>query len=137
MRFDLDTDAMTRATLEAKYFDAVQVIEAIGFGDQDFIADACTAFKISMGQAEILDALLPGRRLSSDRILEITHGYRAGDIGSKTIGVQISRLRKALKPLGIEIATVWGAGYRIDPQHRQRIMAAIEAHRVPINEKEA
>jgi len=129
MQFDLNTDAMSRETLEAKYFDAIQIIETMGFGDKSFVADACAVFEIPLGQAKVLDALLPGRVLSSDRILEITHGLQAGDIGSKTVDVQISRLLKSLKPLNVKITTMWGVGYQIEPDHRSLIIEAIGQYR--------
>lgn len=129
MRFDTNTEAMSREALEAKYFDAVQKLEAVGFGDDRFADEACVVFEIPPGQAAILDALMCGRLLSVDKILEITHGLRAGDVSRKTVDVQICRLRKTFKPFGIRIDTIHGAGYRIEPLDRQRIHDLIEQHR--------
>jgi len=35
--------------------------------------------------------------------------------------VVLSHLRGKLRPVGIEIETVWGRGYRLDPENAQRL----------------
>lgn len=47
-----------------------------------------------------------------------------GAVDPKIIDVFICKARKKLKAFGIEIRTVWGKGYLIDPETRARINAS-------------
>ena len=40
----------------------------------------------------------------------------------KVVGTIICRLRKKLRPYGIEIHTVWGEGFRITEEDRDRLL---------------
>ena len=40
----------------------------------------------------------------------------------------MKRVRRALKPLGVEVANVYGAGYRLDLDGKAKLDAAIAAH---------
>ena len=44
----------------------------------------------------------------------------------KCIDVHLSGLGRRLRPHGITIETVWGVGYRLPPESRERIAALIE-----------
>lgn len=129
MKFDLNTDRMDRPTLEANYFDAIQKLEALGFGDEQFAEDTCAFFKIRFSAARTLDVLMCGRVLSSEKILEISYGHRAGDITRKNIEVHVCQLRRAFKPFGLRIETVWGVGYRLDKADRDRITDLLSQYR--------
>lgn len=50
------------------------------------------------------------------------------DMASKTVEVHICSIRKRLSPFGIDIKTLWGYGYQLSPQHRQKIMDIILSH---------
>ncbi|MBN9457375.1 MAG: winged helix-turn-helix domain-containing protein [Bosea sp.] len=45
----------------------------------------------------------------------------------KVIDVMICKMRKKLKPLGVEIETLYGQGYRISSEHKQRVRDVIAA----------
>jgi DNA-binding response OmpR family regulator len=56
-----------------------------------------------------------GLALTRDRLLEQVWGYSAyGD--ARTVDVHVGQLRKKLGPWGRVIQTVWGLGYRADPE---------------------
>lgn len=66
---------------------------------------------------ELLHYLLLNRglALSRERLLEEVWGYSFyGD--ARTVDVHIGQLRKKLGPWGLVIQTVWGLGYRVDPE---------------------
>jgi DNA-binding response OmpR family regulator len=65
---------------------------------------------------ELLHYLLINRglALARERLLEEVWGYSAyGD--ARTVDVHIGQLRKKLGPWGRVIQTVWGLGYKVDP----------------------
>lgn len=69
---------------------------------------------------ELLHYLLLNRglALTRERLLEEVWGYSAyGD--ARTVDVHIGQLRKKLGPWGQAIQTVWGLGYKIDPDAAQ------------------
>ncbi|WP_375599346.1 winged helix-turn-helix domain-containing protein [Devosia sp. Naph2] len=53
------------------------------------------------------------RTLSKEQLLAATSGLGFDDREIKIVDVFICKARKKLKPLGLEIGTVWGRGYRI------------------------
>jgi DNA-binding response OmpR family regulator len=56
-----------------------------------------------------------GLALTRERLLDQVWGYSAyGD--PRTVDVHVGQLRKKLGPWACVIATVWGLGYRVDPE---------------------
>ncbi|HEX2324725.1 MAG TPA: winged helix-turn-helix domain-containing protein, partial [Chloroflexota bacterium] len=53
----------------------------------------------------------PGRAFSRDFLLERVWGYDYDGAG-RTVDSHVMRLRRKLGPLGEQIVTVWGVGYR-------------------------
>ena len=43
----------------------------------------------------------------------------------KIVDVFVCKVRKKLRPFGVEILTVWGQGYRIDKATRERLTAQL------------
>lgn len=54
-----------------------------------------------------------GAVLSKDRLLSGLYLVEADEPDIKIIDVFVCRLRRKLRPLGVEIGTVWGRGYRL------------------------
>lgn len=85
--------------------------------------DSETGIIIARGHAAILtnqeaalfDALWSAkpRTLSKEQLLAATADPAFDDRELKIVDVFVCKTRKKLKPLGIEIGTVWGKGYRI------------------------
>ena len=66
---------------------------------------------------ELLHYLLINRglALTRERLLEEVWGYASyGD--ARTVDVHVGQLRKKLGPWGRVIQTVWGLGYKADPE---------------------
>lgn len=55
------------------------------------------------------------RVLSQEALLRSIYGLQMDEPEIKIIDVFVCKLRKKLKPLGVEIQTVWGSGYRLLP----------------------
>jgi DNA-binding response OmpR family regulator len=69
-------------------------------------------------------ALLRNERMSRQAIMAITQS-RAED--SKIVDVWICKLRKKIKPLGLEIKNIWGEGYFIPREQREATRAKLVA----------
>ncbi|WP_424363584.1 winged helix-turn-helix domain-containing protein [Methylocystis parvus] len=76
----------------------------------------------------ILQALLARHTLGRAGLLAATHDPRKGDDdrSAKMADVRISLLRKKLRAAGISIETVHGVGWRLSPEQKARLRAAIE-----------
>lgn len=55
----------------------------------------------------------PGQFISRERIWTVLYSGRAPGIGDGAIPIFISRLRSKLGPLGVEIETMHGVGWRL------------------------
>jgi two-component system cell cycle response regulator CtrA len=79
---------------------------------------------LSPNEARIFMALLRNERMSRQAIMAITQS-RAED--SKIVDVWICKLRKKIKPLGLEIKNIWGEGYFIPREQREATRAKLVA----------
>lgn len=78
----------------------------------------CTLTGQEFGVFEQLHAAR-GAIVSKQRLLANLYLTEADEAEIKIIDVFVCKLRKKLKPLGVEIATVWGRGYRFVPLSRK------------------
>lgn len=76
---------------------------------------------MTANEAKILSALLRNERVSRSTIMSITKS-RAEDY--KIVDVWICKLRKKIKPLGLEIKNIWGEGYFIPREFKDAFKAA-------------
>jgi two-component system cell cycle response regulator CtrA len=83
------------------------------------------SLRLTSQQGTILSVLIKREWASSGALHSILR-TRAQDDGN-LVGMQICKLRKKLRPLGVEIETMWGRGYRISPEHKRRLLQEIEA----------
>lgn len=72
-------------------------------------------FSLSRSETTMFLALLQNSQVSRNRT----------GIAPKSVDVYICRIRKALEPHRIEIATLWGYGYQMNPPDRRKIMDLI------------
>lgn len=72
---------------------------------------------LTVHEFEILEALRRAspRTMSKEALLAALYQLRNEEPEIKIIDVFVCRLRKKLKPLGVNIDTVWGRGYRLLP----------------------
>lgn len=57
-----------------------------------------------------------GAVLTKEHLLSNLYLVEADEAEIKIIDVFVCKLRKKLKPLGVEIGTAWGRGYRLVPK---------------------
>lgn len=102
----------------------LRIVELTRPGHPSTVADLgvhLTKVETSMLKALAIKAM-PGK--------EALHDFIYGDRPEadwpelKIVDVFICKLRGKLRPIGIEIETVWGQGYRLVGEHRRRVRAA-------------
>jgi DNA-binding response OmpR family regulator len=73
-------------------------------------------------EAGVLEQLRDARGaiVSKESLLSNLYVVEADEAEIKIIDVFICKLRKKLKPLGVEIGTVWGRGYRLVSRAEER-----------------
>lgn len=78
-------------------------------------------------EARIFGALLKRPAMTKDQIHSVLYALRPDGDGAemKIVDVFIHKLRRKLKPMDVTIETIWGQGYRILPDVRERALAAI------------
>lgn len=89
---------------------------------QEWSAPAVLA--LTRSEERILGALVrSGKLLSMPQLYTAIYGERLDPPEPIILNVHIHRMRKKLRPHGVEIANVWGRGYRIAPEHLERLNA--------------
>lgn len=82
---------------------------------------------LTPAEAVILAALIANERCSKENLLDASRqsglGYRRDEVEPKIVDVYICKLRRKLQPHGLEIVTLWGRGYQLAPESRQRLQA--------------
>jgi DNA-binding response OmpR family regulator len=74
-------------------------------------------------EKRILDVLVQRRRVSYEQIYVYLYGLRDEGPDEAVVKVLISKLRKKLRPVNVNIATMWGQGYRIDNDSADRLLS--------------
>lgn len=102
--------------------------ELLGISESDAMLYR-RALRLDPDSARVLGFIVArrGRIASKDNLFTVLYGARPEaewpQTSNKIIEVRIHGIRKALRPLGVEIETVVGEGYYITPAHRTRLMA--------------
>ena len=80
------------------------------------------------GREDALVSLLLAKEVATkDQLHFALYGHEVdGGAEPKIIDVFICKIRKKLKPFGIEIGTMWGRGYRLDPEMKARMRSMCE-----------
>ena len=103
--------------------DRIEELESVLFcGAPDGVA----LFGLPPAPSRIL-AFVAGRQIATKEAIW-TALYSAGVDDApeiKTIDVHVHRIRRAIAPFGLLVATVWGSGYRMSPEHREAVKAEI------------
>ena len=77
---------------------------------------------LTRSEATMVLALSTRQQCSKDMLMQAL--YSGGvDEGAKPkiVDVFICKIRKKLKPFGVDIATIWGLGYALDPATREML----------------
>jgi len=85
----------------------------------------CTRPAIEWGltaqETRVFGVLVNREVATKDAIMAGLYSDKAGSEGEvepKIVDVFVCKIRKKLKPFGVEIRTVWGQGYTLDPDTR-------------------
>jgi hypothetical protein len=88
-------------------------------------------FKATRQQAAVVAVMLKRTELTKAQIHTILQENRPASsrepTDQKMVDVVIYHIRKKLIPYGIQIETVWGTGYLINPKHRENAIKLLEA----------
>lgn len=95
---------------------------------ESIINDMMVVIGVSAQLARVLAVLLRRDVAMKPTIIAALYQYE-GAVNPKIVDVLICHLRKKLRPLDINIETVWGRGYRLDRENRQRLLDYIKEHR--------
>lgn len=96
--------------------------------DEDIVFNCVRLFKVTRQQASLLSVMIRRNEVSKDtmhQIIENSRGSTKDDqTDPKMVDVVICNLRKRLKktPLKDVIQTMWGCGYFMKPEDRQRAL---------------
>lgn len=81
-----------------------------------------SAWALTGSERVVLAVLVKRDVASRDAIMAALYSDQFGDEPDVAIcNVFVCKLRKKLRPLGIEIKSVWGLGWRIEPEAKARI----------------
>lgn len=93
---------------------------------------ACTqVFNTSRLQSAVLVALLRRPEMTKEQIhnaIESTRSAGREPTGVKMIDVVIYHIRKHLKDAGVELKTIWGIGYALPTDQRDKALGLLSAH---------
>lgn len=75
-------------------------------------------WRLTASEARVMGVLLKRELATKDAIMAALYRADARDEAEmKIVDVFICRIRKKLKPFGVEIITVWGQGYSFPNRH--------------------
>lgn len=75
-------------------------------------------------EAGVFGVLMARDMVTKDMVMAAIYRNGAKDEAEiKIVDVFVCKIRKKLKPFGIEIATIWGQGYRLTPAEKQKVRA--------------
>lgn len=103
--------------------------------DADLITSFMRAFKLTKLMASFMLVLVKREEADKTTLHRVIETQRAARINRpdtseetnpKMVDVMVCNLRKKLKPFGLTINTLWGRGYYLDAQDRQRVLSFVE-----------
>lgn len=82
---------------------------------------------LTSAEARVFGALMKRPTWTKEQLMVALYSDRPDDPPEiKIVDVFICKLRKKLRPIGVDIETLWGQGYRLTPAMRERAAAIIE-----------
>ncbi|MGU3666136.1 helix-turn-helix domain-containing protein [Methylobacterium sp. A49B] len=85
---------------------------------------------LTQQETRVFGALVNRELATKDTVMAALYSDRAGaegEVEPKIVDVFVCKIRKKLKPFGVEIRTVWGQGYTLDPETRAAYRQASKA----------
>ncbi len=133
-KWDLDTERMTRKTLEDNYFNAVEFInDMVSKGDMS-VENLRVRFTLSPQQSKLVNFLSGGEirdRWSIFRALSLQHetDYVNAKGEPKLSDIIISSSRKKLAAFGLQILCARGQGYYIPKDSIAKLKQLVAEHK--------
>jgi DNA-binding response OmpR family regulator len=125
----IDVDTASRAKLIA-HIDALEDVLSSLLPADDDISWVRHRLGLTLVESRIMVCLLNGRRHTRQK-LRTASRYSGDEYATKTIDVLIMRIRRKLKPFGIEIKNDWGSGFYIEGESLQQLRKVL-AEIIPI-----
>lgn len=85
---------------------------------------------LTQQETRVFGTLVNRELATKDAVMAALYSDRAGaegEVEPKIVDVFVCKIRKKLKPFGVEIRTVWGQGYTLDAQTRAAYRPASKA----------
>lgn len=74
----------------------------------------------------VLGMLYKRDQVTREQMMTYLYGARVNQPEDQIIAVYASRLRSALAPFGIQIKTVWGIGYTMPKESKERLKTVVQ-----------
>lgn len=99
----------------------IAMLETMLSGPEDILPIE-VAMALSNSERLVLGALLQRERVSKDQIMATLYRNSGKDEAEpKIVDVFICKIRKKLKPFGVDIETLWGTGYFIGVDGKKKL----------------
>lgn len=89
-----------------------------------------SAFPAELGltetDAKLASLLIERERVSRAAAVAVLHNPVTDTPNPKNVKVYVHKLRKKLEPLEVEIITLWGWGWRISTEHREKLKSRLK-----------
>jgi two-component system cell cycle response regulator CtrA len=95
------------------------------------VADFVAVAGLTVSEATVVATLVKHGKATKQRLFSALFDGRANPNDApepKIIDVFVCKIRKKLRPAGIEIGTVWGWGYNLTPENVAKIRALANEH---------
>ncbi len=89
--------------------------------------DCPLEFGLTRSEAVICGLLAKNEMVTKSLMLEALYMHEQDEAEIKIVDVWICKMRRKLKPFGIEIKTVWGRGFAMPPASRAIITSMLKA----------
>ncbi len=80
--------------------------------------EAPPQFRLTRNEAVIFGLLLKGQLVRRSSMMEELYLHEQDEADIKIVDVWVCKMRRKLKPYGIEIQTQWGQGYFLSPESK-------------------
>lgn len=106
----------------------------LNVGDHTLRLACAAVFKMTRLQATVFVALLHRPEISKEQVhsaIEATRPANAEPTDHKMIDVVICHIRKKIQSHGVTLKTVWGLGYMLAPEEREKALALLAGYLQP------
>lgn len=114
------------ARLEAVEADNDRLRARIEILEQSFGMDFLPPIEwgLTAHESKVLGVLMKREAVTKEGIMAALYDGR-DDPEIKIVDVFVCKLRRKLKPFGVEVATLWGRGYQMSAENKRRVTEAL------------